>query len=490
MKYGIKLLLIAAALLLILAGCAREEEILPTETTEPERIVKLTRVVTEDSIGDLENYPDLKQVNLCGSTCYDLILQYQQKHPEIEVVYSVPLGSRAAVSGTKRLTLCSGEYDYDLLMENLTYLDSMEAITFPEAELTVEQISALREKYPQVAVDYTVALNGEIVDIDTNSLDLSWVKPEELGFVSQKLSLLPNLTQIELMNGESTNLTLADVSALQAALPNVSFHFTFQLFDKTVSTTDERIEFVNKRIGDKGEEELRQALSVLRGTYVLLDNCKFSNELLARLRDEYRDNVKLVWRVWFGNGGSCTTDREVIRWVYGLRDSNCHDLVYCEDARFCDFGHDETLRDCSFVAGMPNLEAIILSGSSIKDLSAFAGCKKLEFLELAYCGLLTDMTPLAQCESLKRLNIAFTKISDLSPLDELPIEVLVGMKSKISGEERNRFQAIHPDCEMNFEGDQPYGKPWRYVDNGVTPNEYYLKLKEVFHYPDARNTTR
>lgn len=489
MKHGIKLLFIAAALLM-LAGCAREEEVLPTETTQPPKIEKLTQVVTESNIGDLENYPDLKQVNLCGSTCYDLILQYQQEHPKVEVIYSVDLGSRAAVSGTKHLTLRPEEFDYDTLMENLGYLSGMEAITFPEAELTIGEITALREKYPQITVDYTVALNGETVDLNTQALDLSWVTPEELGFVSQKLSLLPNLTQVELMNGETTNLTLADVSALQAALPNVGFHYTFQLFDKTVSTTDERIEFVNKRLGDDREEELRQALSVLQGTYVLLDNCRFSNELLAQLRDEYRDHVKLVWRVRFGKNGSCTTDRENIRWVYGLTDKNCHDLVYCEDARFCDFGHDESLTDCSFVAGMPNLEAIILSGSSIKDLSAFAGCKKLEFLELAYCGLLTDISPLAQCESLKRLNIGFTKISDLSPLDDLPIEVLVGMKSKISDEEQNRFLAQHPGCEVAFEGEQPYGKPWRYVDNGVTFNEYYLKLKEAFHYPDAQNTTR
>lgn len=488
MKHGVKWLFIAAAVLL-LAGCAREDP-LPTEATEPPKIEKLTQVVTENNIGELENYPDLKEVNLCGSTCYDQILQYRQKHPQVKVTYTVALGSRAAVSGTKNLTLRTGEYDYDTLTENLAYLDSVEALSFPEAELTAGQIRELREKYPQIAIDYTVSLNGEPVGVDTQTLDLSWAAPEELGFVSQKLSLLPNLTQVELMDGESCNLTVADVSALQTALPNVAFHYTFELFGKTVSTTDERIEFKNQKIGDEGEEELRQALSLMRGTYVLLDNCRFSNELLARLRDEYRDNAKLVWRVWFGKNGSCTTDREVIRAVYGLTDKNCHDLVYCEDARFCDFGHDDTLTDCSFVAGMPKLEAIILSGSSIKDLSSFAGCKKLEFLEIAYCGLLTDISPLAQCESLKRLNIAFTKVSDLSPLDELPMEVMVAMGAKTDTAEQTRFQEKHPDCITSYKGTQPYSYPWRYVDNGVTPNEYYAMLREVFDYDHAANTVR
>lgn len=489
MKHGIKWLFAAAIAALLLAGCAREEP-LPSETTEPPKIEKLTQVVTESNIGDLENYPDLKEVNLCGSTCYDEILLYRQRHPEVDVTYSVALGSRAAISGSKKLTLRAGDYDYDTLMENLAYLDTVESLTFPEAELTAGQIRELQDKYPQIAVDYTVSLAGEIVETDTQTLDLSWVEPEELGFVSQKLSLLPNLNQVELMDGESCNLTAADVSALQTALPDVTFHYTFELFGKTVSTTDERIEFRNQRIGDEGEEELRQALSLLRGSYVLLDNCRFSNELLAQLRDEYRDNAKLVWRVWFGKNGSCTTDREVIRAVYGLTDSNCHDLVYCEDARFCDFGHDETLTDCSFVAGMPKLEAMILSGSSIKDLSSFAGCKQLEFLEIAYCGLLTDISPLAQCENLKRLNIAFTKVSDLSPLDELPMEVLVAMGANTDTAEQTRFQEKHPDCLTSYQGSQPYGNPWRYSDNGVTPNEYYAMLREVFDYDHAANTTK
>ncbi len=488
MKCGIKLLLAAIAATLLLSGCTQEEQ-LPPETTEMPIIDKLTLVVTEDDILQLEEYPDLKEVNLCGSTCYEQIQQYQQEHPDVEVTYSVALGSRAAVSGTKKLTLRSGEYDYDMLLDNLIYLDSMESLTFPDAELTMGQVAALQEKYPQISFDYTVTLNGEEVTLDTQALDLSWAIPEELGFISQKLSLLPNLSQVELMNGDACNLTMADVSALQTALPNVTFHYAFELFGKTVSTTDERIEFKNQEIGDQGEEELRQALSLLRGTYVLLDTCGFSNELLAQLRDEYRENVKLVWRIRFGKNGSCTTDREVIRWVYGLTDSNCHDLIYCEDAKFCDFGHDETLTDCSFVAGMPNLEAIILSGSSIKDLSAFAGCKKLEFLELAYCGLLTDITPLAQCESLKRLNIGFTKVSDLSPLYDLPMEVMVAMSTPTSSEERARFQEKHPECLLNYTDSQPYGYPWRYVDNGVTFNEYYLKLKEAFNYPNTQNTT-
>ena len=136
---------------------------------------------------------------------------------------------------------------------------------------------------------------------------------------------------------------------------------------------------------------------------------------------------------------------------------------------------------------MPNLKAIICSGSIIKDLTPFENCKKLEFLEISNCGLLTDCTPLAKCESLKRLNISYTKIEDLSPLDDLPLECFVYVKPKASEEELSRFEELHPDCLTLYEGEE-YGWPWRYEKDG-TPTPAYQELKDVFHYPDATDTT-
>ena len=233
------------------------------------------------------------------------------------------------------------------------------------------------------------------------------------------------------------------------------------------------------------------ALTVMRGCKrLVMDNCGFSNEEMAALRDEFRDTTKVVWRIWFGEGG-CLTDLKVIRHVYGLYDYNSTNLIYCEDAEFLDFGHNELLKQCDFVAGMPNLRAVILSGSMISDLTPFAACPNLEFLEIAYCGYVTDISPLSNCGNLQRLNIAYTKVTDLSPLDDLNLQVLVDARSQTSEEERARFDQLHPDCLVQHTGDakddQPYGYPWRYEQNG-DPNEYYALLKEKFGYPNPSNT--
>ena len=44
----------------------------------------------------------------------------------------------------------------------------------------------------------------------------------------------------------------------------------------------------------------------------LVEYCQISYDLLAQVREEFRDKTKLVWRVEFG-GGSCYTVVEVIR---------------------------------------------------------------------------------------------------------------------------------------------------------------------------------
>lgn len=474
-------------LTLLLWGCAKEEPV--PETTAPPPVEKLTVTVTADTIGQLEEYPDLKEVNFGSSTCYEAIENYALAHPEVKVTYTVCLGDRAAVSSTRELTLKPGGFDYETLMENLRYLPELSALFFPEMELTAEEFRQLEEAYPEIAMDFSVTVGDTVCGKDTETLDLSWLEPEQLEEVIPRLSKLPNLAEIELMDGDTSRLSIDDAVKLQEAVPGVILHYTFTLFDKTVTTTDQEIYFQYKRIGDAGEEELRRALKLLHGTRVVLESCGFSNEVLAQVREDYRENAKVVWRVRFGKDGSCLTDREVIRAVYGLTDSNSKDLIYCEDARFLDFGHDEYLTDVSFVSSMTKLEAVILSGSMVKDLTPFENCKELTFLELAYCGYLEDLSPLASCPKLSKVNVSYTKVSDLSPLDGLPMDTLCATYAKVDSAEQARFQALFPECQVQFTGDNPYGSPWRYIDGGYTPNEYYAMLRQVFDYDHAKNTT-
>lgn len=482
--------ILAALAALLLCGCGRNAPQRTETTTEP-KVERIAQVVTEQSLLELEqNYPDLLEADFTGSECYDAIEAYAARNPQVRVRYLVRLGSTAVEPDAAALELNPGDFDYEILRQNLRYLPKLQSLCLKQTTLSMEEIETLKQENPNLQIDCGLDFLGILCESDTTQLDLSGLDPEAVLSSADMLSLLPKLERIELMKPDSTTAySLEQAARLQSFVPQALLHVSFELFGKQVSTTDEEVSYANQYIGNKegSLDTLRTALTVMRGCKrLVLDNCHFTNEELAALREEFRDTTKVVWRVWFGEGG-CLTDRTVIRHVYGLYDYNSTNLIYCEDAEFLDFGHNEYLKQCDFVAGMPKLRAVILSGSMVSDLSPFENCPNLEFLELAYCGYVTDLSPLAGCENLKRLNIAYTKASDLSPLDALGLEVLVDAHAQTSEEERARFDQLHPDCLVQHTGDDPYKYPWRYEQNG-DPNEYYALLKEKFGYPNPANT--
>ena len=434
----------------------------------------------------LAYFPGLQTIDATQCTDYALLEQLTAAYPNVEVTYEVSIGSRNLAPNVTELTLKPEDFDYQILMTNLAFLPEVTSIRFEETTLSLEEISAVADAYPNISTSYSVLMAGNIYEMDTTEVNLSALTSENIDSVLAQMVMLPAITSIELMDDSgNSNLTLLDVQKLQEVRPDTIFHYSFELFGKTLSTETERVEFANQKIGNENLDLLRQALDVMdKCTYVLLDNCRFSNKALAELRDDYRDRTKIVWRVWFGEG-SCLTDAEVIRSTFDLVDDNCHDLVYCEDVRFIDFGHNEYLDACEFVRGMPNLEFIILSGAPIKDLSPFENCKKLKNLEIAFCHYITDLSPLVNCESLEMINIGATQVTDLSPLDDLNITMLMASGGKVSYAEQQRFAQVHPDCWATYRGNQ-YGSGWRY-DKDNKPLPWYQEIADHFGYPEPKN---
>lgn len=445
--------------------------------------------VTQSELTFLVSYfPNLTALDATGCEDYALLEEFQEEHPSCLVTYQVNLGGTSVTPDIQALTLEEGDYDYALLTETMVHLPKLTSLTLTKTELTLEQIDALKAAYENVAIRCTVEILGSEYDVETTDLNLSALTSQDVSSTAEKLSMLPSLETVELMRDDGTSdLTTADVKQLMEAAPEIVFHYTFDFFGTTLSTDTEEVEIKNQNIGDDNENEVRLALDLLTNCKrFVLDNCKLSNEVMAQIRDDYRDRTKVVWRVWFGQGSSLT-DAELMRVVGDLLDSNCKDLIYCEDVVCIDLGHNEWLTDTSFIAGMVNLEYCIISGAPIKDLTPFSNCKKLKFLEIAFCEYIDDATPLAQCESLEMLNISNTHIVDLSPLDDLPLTHMCAKlnpsgKSRVPSDEQNRFIEKHPDCWTTFDGSQPYGPGWRYDEDGITPLPYYQQIRDWMLY--------
>lgn len=482
------LLLILALVLALLAGCEQAPAETTTQPQPTEPIEHLAVVVTEDTIGLLDSYVDLKTLDLSGSTCYEAIAQYIENHPKVDVSYTVKLGTVTASQDTTALVLDPGACDYETLAANLAYLPKVTEVQLPRTTYSAQELTALEGLYPEVAWSYSIILLGQELTKDTATLNLSVLTSDRVQEAAEKLRIFPNLTTVELMDAYGKcGLSKEDVKTLMDAAPNVRFHYVFDLFGKTVSTDDTRIEFVKQEIGNEGEGEIRAALSVLPNCeYLLLDDCGIDYEILAAIREDFRATTKVVWRVYFGVTDRYTylTDTDTVRCVYNVTDSTCGPMKYCEDVKYMDLGHNEELHNIDFIAYMPNLEICILSGSPIESLEPFANSTKLIFLELAYCGHIDDISPLAGCTSLENLNISYTKATDMSALYELPLKQLCAVVSKIPWSEQEELMDLLPDCTFRFDGTQPYGTGWRYKKSGAY-TDIYAKVREVFQLDEV-----
>ena len=466
-----KIIPIVVCLLLLLTGCGSapepEQTTAPPETTNPAYLeTELQMVVTYENVGELENYKNLTLLDATGSTAYPALEVYARNHPNVNVIYTVSLGKKDVAHGTPEITLTAEETDYDALLTNLAFLKDTQKLILPKTSLTAEELQVLADTYPDLEISYTLGLAGQEFTADTTSLDLSALSASQVTAASETLARLPQLETVELMTASGTSaLSQSDVEQLIAAAPNAKFHYTFTLFGKEISTDDAKVEYSNLKLTEDDIPALRQALAIMTGCDAfILNNCGLDNETMAAIRADY-PNTELVWKIQFGKY-SAMTNAETIRAVYNVFDDTCENLKYCWRVKYMDIGHNETLTDLSFVGYMPDLEILIASGCAVKQLDGFENCKKLEFLELAYCYKLESIEPLAGCENLKNLNICYSKVSDLKPLDGLPLEQFMCKQTRVPAAEQKIFNEIHPNCVTNFYGKEPYaGAGWRYKDN-------------------------
>ena len=145
-----------------------------------------------------------------------------------------------------------------------------------------------------------------------------------------------------------------------------------------------------------------------------------------------------------------------------LKSKDCELFKYLPNLRALDLGHHD-ITDISFVRYMPELRILILADNNIKDITPIGELKHLEYLELFMNYYITDLSPLANCTELLDLNLSYLKFTSLQPLESYTkLERLWDAGAKVSTEEREAFQASHPDCEVLFRprGSSTYGT-WR-----------------------------
>ena len=469
-----------------------ETEVSFAAGTFPTGSTELSLVLQPGETAKLEEFDKLRSLDATGSTNYEELMDYGRRHPEVELRYTVTLPDGQTLPNTAEEADLSGisSETVEETARLLGYLPALRRVELGSPEsgtrITEEDMALLRTALPEAEIHYVVTLLGQELDPETESLDLSELKSEDVENAAAAISGLTGLKEISLRGGEE-GLSLDEALLIAEAAPNAVVHYPGEIYGVLFDLADEGLDLNHISVPDQGEA-VRRVLPCMRAcTWLDMDSCGVDNEHMAQIRDE-NPNVEVIWRIWFGTNYSVRTNVTKILASMPSKGGALYDdvgekLQYCTKVRYLDLGHNEHITDFGFIRNMPDLEIVVISMTGISDLSPFTSCPNLLYMEAGNTRI-GDLSPLAECKNLKHLNIGTNiNIRDISPLYDLDLKRLwIGSYTPVPADQIAEMQELHPTCIINTTA--PSGLE-RNAQGGAANEGYVLGWKNYQNYLTA-----
>ena len=496
----IRILLTALLCVVLLSGCGTVEN--KESVPDNSDVTELSLVLEANEFYKLTGYDALKRLDLSGSTCYDEILDWAARHPDVEVRYAVIFPDASQVdSGAQEIDLSGLDSRYlRASLPLLQYLPALKTAELGSEEangLTPELVQAFQEAYPELRFNCRVQTGLGSCDLNVTELDLS--EAESAEKLIPWLPCLEQLRHVELGSGDAENnrIPWSEIAAMEQAAPQAEFDYAFSLYGESFTLQDTQMNLHHIDIEDQGALVKEITACMPRLNYLDMDFCGVDDEHMAEIRDAL-PNATVVWRIWFGGRYTARTDTERILASNPdrggeLTKENTASLKYCTKVKYLDVGHNLELDDISFVSYMPDLEVAVLAMNQWTDARPLLSCPKLEYLEMQ-TGACSDLRPIGQLKNLKHLNICYClALRDISPIYDLDLDRLwVGCISPIPEEQVAEYHRRHPLCEINTTAVDPTTEGWRYKgwdEFGMTIiDPRYRLLRDQFEYDEMQTS--
>ena len=345
---------------------------------------------------------------------------------------------------------------------------------------------------PTYNLDFSIG--DQKISASMTSLNLSEATREDVDRVIKILPALTSLRTLELGSADAENPVISweQVRSLVEGLPQTTINYTFSIRGYPFQLSDQVLNLNHLIFEDEGKLA-EQIASCMPNLKVLdMDSCGVSNESMAAIRDRF-PGVDVVWRVWIGADYSTRTNVERLMISNPDRGGDLNTpesiegLFYCNKVKYLDMGHNYLMYDISFIRNMPDLEALIIAMTAIKDISPLAGCKNLNYLEYQTSAA-SDLSPLSGLTKLKDLNICYDfALRDIRPIMNLELDRLyIGCLSPVPREQIAQYRQLHPNCIVNDTTEDPTEESWRYGDihnnGGWEAAPRYERLRLEFEY--------
>ena len=421
-------------------------------------------VLTAEDVALFHYLENLKTVDADGCIDYENLLVLERGYPSVKVSYSVTLGRNAFDHEAEEI-IVNG-----VTVQELSRLDNMKNLK--SVICTGAETSAavgLREACNERNIGFSVRVAGETLGQETRKVELEGVTKADTFL----LASLPDLKRVHIVRPRATGQELL---SLMENNPAMKVTWEAEVCGVLCSSGDEELDLSEAKVTDLSEmEEMLDYFPNVKT--VFLGKCAIDNETLAQLREEKRDQYKLVWTVQLGKKLTARTDdttfMPVREHVYYFNDEEAYNLRYCEDMVCIDIGH-MSIHNIDFVEYMPNLTYLILAHTQLSYIEPISSCKKLKFLELDWSPL-RDLSPLTGCTALEDLNLGNT-FASFEPIKKMTWLKNLWVIDCNGGTAYQMSQAL-PDTKVQGAGSATVDSGWRDL-----PNYYAMRDALGMHY--------
>lgn len=432
------------------------------EGTVPSDTQELTiESLTFGDLAQLSYLPELKRVHAEKCEDYPQLRAFIEARPDCEVTYQVCIDDVAYPQDADTVTV------KHLTQEDLDRMQWLPELNTVKAQECCDytQLRQLRQDHPEWKIHYWVTMGDTKLPQNAKSAYVEGATEQEL---LQGIPALTELTTLHLVNAQ---IDLTALEQLRKDYPDLDIRCEVSLGGNLYDMDCKEIRLEGTEL--ESLEKLRSVAACLSELEKLtLVDCTvgglpIENEALAALREEVRNDYKLIWKVYCGKVIAMTDDvwfMPIQQGEYYFQQEHAYNLRYCEDMVCIDVGHSR-IKDVDFAAYMPHLKYLILTDTAVQDLSGLSSCKELVFLEISN-SIVRDFSPLLGCTGLEDLNLDTL----LYYPDMTPIYQLTWLKNLFIADVSSRViyeaQEALPDTRVDYHGlSAQSGMSWRNLQN-------------------------
>lgn len=343
----------------------------------------------------------------------------------------------------------SGEIDSLLQFSHLQYAD------LTDTGITPEQYDALHAAVSDCDIRWSVPVGNSFYPSDISTLTLTPdISPSDIHMIgyltnlktldAREYPLCDELYDLTFQNGE------------KSVGYDILLHET--LYGTEITEQTEKLDFSHTKITDLSEfyQKLRFFTNIKK---IYVGDIAIPDEEMDALNKAF-PATKIVWLVEFSIW-QVRTDIKVFSTQVGklqkvkVRQDQIQPLVkYCTDLEALDLGHN-LMTDVSCLAGLKNIDILIISSNRLSDISVLRNFPKIHFLDIRNQPKIDDLSPIASLPELEQIELQHLgKVENMSAFMHCPkLKMLFALDVDFTDCTLDDLKAACPECLFDMESD-------------------------------------